>query len=120
LPIREATPTHLLAYDLIRLSASPTLLYKYPSELCFLQSHCPAKLLGLISSSFEMAWLGIGMGRQIVPVLVFVAVLCSGVDASFNRYSFPKDFIFGTGSAAYQVIHTEINLSKTLTSARMV
>ncbi|XP_015610949.1 LOW QUALITY PROTEIN: beta-glucosidase 29-like [Oryza sativa Japonica Group] len=49
-----------------------------------------------------MAWLGIGMGRQIVPVLVFVAVLCSGVDASFNRYSFPKDFIFGTGSAAYQ------------------
>ena len=46
--------------------------------------------------------LGIGMGRHILTV-VCVALLCNGACAAFNRYSFPKDFIFGTGSAAYQV-----------------
>ncbi|TVU10020.1 hypothetical protein EJB05_43523 [Eragrostis curvula] len=45
---------------------------------------------------------GIGMAKQILAALLFAALVCTGADAAFNRYSFPKGFVFGTGSAAYQ------------------
>ncbi|KAK3130404.1 hypothetical protein QOZ80_6BG0493060 [Eleusine coracana subsp. coracana] len=46
---------------------------------------------------------GIGMAKQILSALLLAALLCNnGADAAFNRYSFPKGFVFGTGSAAYQ------------------
>uniref|UniRef100_A0A0E0MD84 Uncharacterized protein n=1 Tax=Oryza punctata TaxID=4537 RepID=A0A0E0MD84_ORYPU len=46
----------------------------------------------------------IRMGRRLLLItLLLGALLCNnGAYAKFNRYSFPKDFIFGTGSAAYQ------------------
>nr|AAL14713.1 beta-glucosidase isozyme 2 precursor [Oryza sativa Japonica Group] len=46
--------------------------------------------------------MGIRMGRRLLFTLFLGALFCNGVYAKFTRYSFPKDFIFGTGSAAYQ------------------
>uniref|UniRef100_I1QYA3 Beta-glucosidase n=1 Tax=Oryza glaberrima TaxID=4538 RepID=I1QYA3_ORYGL len=48
--------------------------------------------------------MGIRMGRPLLLItLLLGALLCNNVAyAKFSRYSFPKDFIFGTGSAAYQ------------------
>nr|AAY23259.1 Glycosyl hydrolase family 1 [Oryza sativa Japonica Group]ABA91756.1 Cyanogenic beta-glucosidase precursor, putative [Oryza sativa Japonica Group] len=48
--------------------------------------------------------MGIRMGRRLLLItLLLGALLCNNVAyAKFSRYSFPKDFIFGTGSAAYQ------------------
>lgn len=50
-----------------------------------------------------------GMDRVLLlPALLLAALLlaCSGGihGATFSRYSFPKDFIFGTGSSAIQVL----------------
>jgi len=42
--------------------------------------------------------------RLLAAVLLVAALACGGADAKFSRHSFPKDFVFGTGSAAYQVI----------------
>jgi len=42
--------------------------------------------------------------RLLSAVLLVAALACDGALAKFNRHSFPKGFIFGTGSAAYQVI----------------
>jgi beta-glucosidase len=47
---------------------------------------------------------GNGMAKLLLPALLLAATACIGVHAKFSRYSFPKDFVFGTGSAAYQVI----------------
>ncbi|XP_006660771.1 beta-glucosidase 30-like [Oryza brachyantha] len=46
--------------------------------------------------------MGIRMGTQLLFTLLLGALFCNAADAKFSRYSFPKDFIFGTGSAAYQ------------------
>lgn len=42
--------------------------------------------------------------RQILPALLLLALACGGAahEPLLTRRSFPKDFIFGTGSAAYQ------------------
>ena len=62
---------------------------------------------GLIDNS-EHTSDRVGMDRALlVPALLLAALLaCSGGvhGAGFNRYSFPKGFIFGTGSSAYQVL----------------
>jgi beta-glucosidase len=42
--------------------------------------------------------------RLLAAVLLVAALACGGAHAEFSRHSFPKDFVFGTGSAAYQVI----------------
>ena len=42
--------------------------------------------------------------RLLSAVLLVAALACDGTHAKFSRHSFPKDFIFGTGSAAYQVM----------------
>lgn len=44
-----------------------------------------------------------GMARLLLPALLLAAIACIGAHAEFSRHSFPKDFLFGTGSAAYQV-----------------
>jgi hypothetical protein len=43
--------------------------------------------------------------RWLLLALFLVALVSNGaaVHGAFNRFSFPEDFIFGTGSAAYQV-----------------
>lgn len=63
--------------------------------------------------------MGIRMGRRLLLItLLLGALLCNNVAyAKFSRYSFPKDFIFGTGSAAYQVymhvgIILKLNISR--------
>ncbi|CAN6164176.1 unnamed protein product [Urochloa humidicola] len=40
--------------------------------------------------------------RLLTAVFLVAALACSGAHAKFSRHSFPKDFVFGTGSAAYQ------------------
>ncbi|KAK3133679.1 hypothetical protein QOZ80_6AG0539640 [Eleusine coracana subsp. coracana] len=45
---------------------------------------------------------GTGMSTRILSALLLAALVCKGVDAAFSRHSFPKDFVFGTGSASYQ------------------
>jgi beta-glucosidase len=42
--------------------------------------------------------------RWLLLALFLVALVSNGaaVHGAFNRFSFPEDFIFGTGSAAYQ------------------
>ena len=42
--------------------------------------------------------------RLLSAVLLVAALACDGALAKFNRHSFPKGFVFGTGSAAYQVM----------------
>jgi beta-glucosidase len=46
---------------------------------------------------------GTGMAKGLLAAVLLAALACGGAHAKFSRYSFPKDFIFGTGSAAYQV-----------------
>uniref|UniRef100_A0A0A9AZS4 BGL29 n=1 Tax=Arundo donax TaxID=35708 RepID=A0A0A9AZS4_ARUDO len=45
---------------------------------------------------------GTGMARRLLAALLLAALACNGAQASFSRHSFPKDFVFGTGSASYQ------------------
>jgi len=47
---------------------------------------------------------GMAAKRLLSAVLLVAALACDGTHAKFSRHSFPKDFIFGTGSAAYQVM----------------
>ncbi|KAL6655346.1 hypothetical protein ACP70R_006172 [Stipagrostis hirtigluma subsp. patula] len=47
--------------------------------------------------------LGTGMGKKLIlSSLLLAALVVNGAYASFSRHSFPKGFIFGTGSASYQ------------------
>ena len=43
--------------------------------------------------------------RQILPALLLLALACGSAARTplLTRHSFPKGFVFGTGSAAYQV-----------------
>ncbi|CAN6201722.1 unnamed protein product [Urochloa humidicola] len=43
-----------------------------------------------------------GMAKRILSAVLLAALLCVRAHAKFSRHSFPKDFVFGTGSAAYQ------------------
>lgn len=52
-----------------------------------------------------MGAVGTGMAKRLLPAVLLAALACGGADAKFSRNSFPKDFIFGTGSAAYQVMN---------------
>ncbi|XP_066394564.1 beta-glucosidase 29-like [Miscanthus floridulus] len=45
---------------------------------------------------------GTGMAKLLLAALLLAATACIGAHAKFSRHSFPKDFVFGTGSAAYQ------------------
>ncbi|TVU10027.1 hypothetical protein EJB05_43531 [Eragrostis curvula] len=45
---------------------------------------------------------GTGMSVQILSVLLLLALVCDGADMELNSHSFPKDFVFGTGSSSYQ------------------
>ena len=47
---------------------------------------------------------GTGMAKLLLAALLLAATTCIGAHAKFSRHSFPKDFVFGTGSAAYQVM----------------
>ena len=44
------------------------------------------------------------MARRVISVLLLAALACDVAFAEFGRHSFPEGFVFGTGSAAYQVI----------------
>ena len=44
------------------------------------------------------------MARRVISVLLLAALACDVAYAKFGRHSFPEGFIFGTGSASYQVI----------------
>ena len=44
------------------------------------------------------------MARRALSALLLAALACDVAYAKFGRYSFPEGFIFGTGSASYQVI----------------
>jgi hypothetical protein len=44
------------------------------------------------------------MAKLLLPALLLATTACIGAHAKFSRHSFPKDFVFGTGSAAYQVM----------------
>jgi hypothetical protein len=44
------------------------------------------------------------MARRALSALLLTALACDVAYAKFGRNSFHEDFIFGTGSAAYQVI----------------
>jgi beta-glucosidase len=55
------------------------------------------------ASSWGSGAVGTGMAKRLLAaVLLFAALACGGAHAEFSRHSFPKDFVFGTGSAAYQ------------------
>ncbi|RCV12244.1 hypothetical protein SEVIR_2G265100v4 [Setaria viridis] len=45
---------------------------------------------------------GTGMAKGLLAAVLLAVLACGGAHAKFSRYSFPKDFVFGTGSAAYQ------------------
>ena len=44
------------------------------------------------------------MARRALSALLLTALACDVAFAEFGRHSFPEGFVFGTGSAAYQVI----------------
>jgi hypothetical protein len=50
------------------------------------------------------------MAKQIVLSVVLLAALACSAHASFGRQSFPKGFVFGTGSASYQVMHGMVTI----------
>ncbi|OEL28970.1 putative beta-glucosidase 35 [Dichanthelium oligosanthes] len=40
------------------------------------------------------------MAKRLLAAVLLAALVCSGADAKFSRHSFPKGFVFGTGSLA--------------------
>ena len=44
------------------------------------------------------------MARRVLSALLLAALACDVAFAEFGRHSFPEGFVFGAGSAAYQVI----------------
>ena len=44
------------------------------------------------------------MARRVLSALLLAALACDAAFAKFGRHSFPEGFVFGAGSAAYQVI----------------
>jgi hypothetical protein len=44
------------------------------------------------------------MARRALSALLLAALACDVAYAKFGRHSFPEGFVFGTGSASYQVM----------------